>query len=217
MIRHRLVVGTAALAALAVLVLMLTWDSFPGAIVKGRLGLGGSAVESAARRGRALLAARGLSAPPSTVEVLVRKAARRLVLRCDGVEWFSAAAGLGPFPVDHKEREGDGRTPEGVYYVCTRNDRSRFHLFLGLSYPAPDDAERALAAGRVTEAQRRLVVEAWDAGRRPPWDTDLGGQVGIHGGGGGWDWTRGCVAVDDPVVEMLWALCPLGTRVVIEP
>jgi lipoprotein-anchoring transpeptidase ErfK/SrfK len=60
----------------------------------------------------------------------------------------------------------------------------------------------------IREAQRR--------GQRPPWDTPLGGTVGIHGNGAGSDWTWGCVALEDGDIEELWEVCPLGTPVVIQ-
>jgi hypothetical protein len=46
------------------------------------------------------------------------------------VKTYRIALGLNP--VDDKRKEGDGCTPEGEFYVCTRNDRSKFHLFIGL-------------------------------------------------------------------------------------
>ncbi len=51
---------------------------------------------------------------------------------------------LGSSPNGDKNTEGDGRTPEGEFYVFTRNDQSRFFLSLGVSYPGIDDAERGL-------------------------------------------------------------------------
>jgi hypothetical protein len=39
----------------------------------------------------------------------------------------------------------------------------------------------------------------------------------IHGHGGGRDWTAGCVAVDDEVMDILWGGCPIGTPVTILP
>src|SRR5688572_19895605 len=49
---------------------------------------------------------------------------------------------LGFAPAGDKRREGDGRTPEGEFYIFTKNPKSQFHLSLGLSYPSIDDARR---------------------------------------------------------------------------
>src|SRR5688572_8310043 len=55
---------------------------------------------------------------------------------------------LGKNPVGHKEHEGDGRTPEGKYYISSKNNKSKFHLSLGISYPNAEDKARAKKAGK---------------------------------------------------------------------
>jgi hypothetical protein len=40
---------------------------------------------------------------------------------------------LGFTPEGHKTRSGDGRTPEGRYYIDRRNPRSDYYLSLGIS------------------------------------------------------------------------------------
>lgn len=114
--------------------------------------------------------------------ISVYKALRMLRYSINGQDIFTCRIGLGPCPQSPKQSEGDGRTPEGEYRVCTRNERSRYTLFLGLSYPSPADAQAAFARGDISEAQLRSIVDAHDAGKRPPWDTPLGGEIGIHGG-----------------------------------
>ena len=39
----------------------------------------------------------------------------------------------------------------------------------------------------------------------------------IHGMGIEGDWTHGCIAVDNEVMDILWKLCPLGTQVTVMP
>jgi len=148
---------------------------------------------------------------------VVHKAERTLELfdRERLVKVYSIA--LGANPVDAKRKEGDGCTPEGAYFVCTKNERSRYHLFLGLSYPNADAAERALRAGQITRPQHDEIAEAAREGKRPPWKTPLGGEIGLHGGGTGSDWTVGCIALDNADVEELFLLLELGDEVVIEP
>jgi hypothetical protein len=149
--------------------------------------------------------------------LVVHKAARSLEL-FDGerlVKTYPIA--LGTNPVDAKRKEGDGCTPEGTFSICTKNERSRYHLFLGLTYPGIEDAERGLRVGQITRAQHDEIVEALRAGTRPPWDTPLGGEVGLHGGGAEGDWTVGCIALEDADIEELFLLLELGDEVVIEP
>jgi murein L,D-transpeptidase YafK len=158
----------------------------------------------------------------SMPEIVIDKSLRRLRLTQAGREVFSCPVGLGPKPLGAKCAEGDGRTPEGEYRICTRNSRSRYTLFLGLSYPAPADAQAAFARGDIAQAALTAILAAHHAGRRPPWDTALGGEIGIHGGGVPQnnalaDNTAGCIALLDGDIRRLWALAPLGTRVVIRP
>lgn len=172
----------------------------------------------------ALLAFPALAEPraplPRTIEsprIVVRKARRELELYSGRSILKVYRAGLGLRPVPPKERQGDRATPEGRYVVCRKNPRSQFTLSLGLSYPNEPDADRGLATGLVTKDQHRRIVEASRAGRCPPWDTPLGGEIFIHGSGSASDWTWGCVALDDDDVRELYPRIPVGTPVVIEP
>ena len=104
---------------------------------------------------------------------------------------------LGAVPSGHKEREGDGRTPEGVYVIDRRNPKSAYHLSLHISYPNEADRERARALG-----------------------VDPGGDIMIHGMPNGGearsgDWTRGCIAVTNAEIEEIWELVADGTVIEI--
>jgi len=135
----------------------------------------------------------------------------------DGQILLRCPAALGSCPLGHKMAEGDGRTPEGEYYVCTRNPNSKYHLSFGLSYPGPADAQAAFARSQIDQAALHAIRQAAEQGVRPPWDTPLGGFIMIHGGGTQSDWTAGCIALSDEDMDRLWALCPMGTRVIIRP
>lgn len=165
---------------------------------------------------RSAAAEAGVAYPLQKPSIKIYKSYRVLVLYSGDVPVRAYWAGLGFAPFGHKQREGDGRTPEGEYYLCSRNDASRFHRFLGLSYPAPRDASTALAEGRIGAATAARVMRVRSP-FRPPWDTPLGGAVGIHGGGAGYDWTLGCIAVGDAYIDEIWVACPNGTRVTIVP
>jgi murein L,D-transpeptidase YafK len=154
--------------------------------------------------------------------IVIEKSLRRLTVYRDGEAVKQFPVVLGNSPVGPKEERGDGKTPEGEYYVCTRNEQSKFHLFLGLSYPNLEDAHKALAKGLITEEDHNSIISSHSRKVRPPWDTALGGEVGIHGYGGHGghgiegDWTAGCIAVTNEAIEELWDLSPLGTIVQIK-
>ena len=126
---------------------------------------------------------------------------------------------LGTQPRQGKEWQGDGRTPVGRYYVADKNRESRFHRFLGISYPNVEDAERGYRSGRLDAGAWADIFLANLRGEAPPWHTALGGRVGIHGYGGRpylpVDWTEGCVAVSDQEIEFIYERAPLGTPVII--
>jgi murein L,D-transpeptidase YafK len=124
---------------------------------------------------------------------------------------------LGFSPVGDKEIEGDGKTPEGEFYIFTKNHKSQFYLSLGISYPSIEDAERGLQKGLISGEEHDAIVEAVKSRRMPPQSTALGGLIYIHGGGTGKDWTYGCAALRDEDIRQLFNAIPLGTPVTILP
>jgi murein L,D-transpeptidase YafK len=139
-------------------------------------------------------------------EIRVYKSERRMdLLDAKGNPLRSYQVSLGKNPVGHKARAGDGRTPEGKYFIDARNDKSNFFLSLRLSYPSRSDRTRAKKDG-----------------------VSPGGDIFIHGlpNGKSWmfwkynkkrDWTNGCIAVDNDEIKEIWNLVADGTPIVIEP
>lgn len=136
--------------------------------------------------------------------IVIEKAARILSLYHEGQVLKTYKIALGPNAKGHKEREGDGRTPEGKYVIDSRKADSSFHRALHVSYPNQQDRMRA----------RRLGVSP-------------GGAIMIHGLPNGMgsigkthllrDWTQGCIAVTNEEIEEIWRLVPNGTPVEIRP
>jgi len=135
---------------------------------------------------------------PEVTSVQVHKADRKMYLLHDGKVLETYDVGLGFAPTGHKQAEGDGRTPEGTYFISHKNPQSNYHLSLGISYP--NDADRAKAAA---------------LGKRP------GGDIFIHGAPdsnpGRRDWTAGCIAVTDRQMEWVYAMVKPGTPIHILP
>lgn len=124
---------------------------------------------------------------------------------------------LGFAPEGDKAEEGDGKTPLGDFYVFTKNDKSKFYLSLGLSYPGIDDAKRGLKENLISQAEHDAIVQAVLARKMPPQNTKLGGEIYIHGGGTEKDWTRGCMALKDEEMKEIFEAIPLGARITILP
>jgi hypothetical protein len=148
--------------------------------------------------------------------VLVEKGARRLTVFSvrKPVKSYRIALGWGG---GDKEREGDGRTPEGEFYICAKNPNSRFYLSLGLSYPNIEDAERGLRDGLINRDQYEDIISAIRRDITPPWKTPLGGEIMLHGHGTHRDWTAGCVAMANEDIAQLYEALPVGTPVEIVP
>lgn len=139
------------------------------------------------------------SGPPVT-SIVVNKSARQMLLYSGPRVLRQFRVDLGYAPDGNKLAEGDGRTPEGLYYIDRRNPNSEYHLSLGISYPNEQDKARALAAG-----------------------VQVGSDIFIHGQGPEGraarrpDWTVGCVAVTDAEIEDIYAMVRDGTPVMINP
>jgi len=158
-----------------------------------------------------------LQLPLVEPRIEVSKSKRELVLYSSGKIVRKYRVGLGSNPKNDKTRQGDGCTPEGEFYVCSKNPKSSYYLSLGLSYPNEEDAERGLRDKLISKAQRDQIVQAIWRKSCPPWNTRLGGEVFIHGNGSSSDWTLGCVALDNENIKELFGVIPKGTLVKIKP
>ena len=130
--------------------------------------------------------------------IIVDKSDRLLTTYRDGklVREFRVALGSGGLAP--KQRQSDGRVPEGSYQITSHNEASRYHRSLKVGYPTDEQRAAAQAAG-----------------------IDPGGDIMIHGlpsGGGALgsrhvlrDWTEGCIAVTNPEMDWLFATVPDGT------
>jgi murein L,D-transpeptidase YafK len=134
--------------------------------------------------------------------IIVEKSARRMVLVQGGEKVREYRIALGFAPQGDKVRQGDGRTPEGVFQIDRRNDQSAYHLSLGLDYPQPEDRAQAQAGGY-----------------------DPGGDIMIHGQPNAvgdevvlrGDWTAGCIAVSNAEMREIWAATDAKTLVEVRP
>lgn len=132
------------------------------------------------------------------------KSERRLLLMNGGQVLRSYPVALGFNPKGHKQRQGDGRTPEGAYTLDWRNPGSEFYRSLHVSYPNAEDRARAAQAG-----------------------VSPGGDIMIHGLPNNlsmigavhakWDWTEGCIAVTNEEIDEIWAAVDDGTTIEIRP
>jgi len=176
-------------------------------------------------------AASDMSVPPPEWKIVVLKERQVLDLYRQGAKVRTYRICLGLNPSGPKRITGDKKTPEGDYFICYKSAASRFCRFLGLSYPGADDAHEAFEDGLINGEKRDSIINSILNGQSPPWDTKLGGWVGIHGYPTNdylyrWalllfpkphNWTDGCIAMWNFEIEELYSTVPLGTPVRIMP
>ena len=136
---------------------------------------------------------------PEVTYVVVNKGQRRMMLLHQDKVLENYVIRLGFAPVGHKEVEGDGKTPEGIYWIDRRNPNSRFHLSLGISYPNEQDRARAEAMGQ------KPGGDIFIHGQKNPLKKDRG------------DWTWGCISVKNNEIEDIYAMVCDGTPIQINP
>jgi murein L,D-transpeptidase YafK len=149
-------------------------------------------------------------------KIVIEKSKRKLKL-LDGNKLIKTyEISLGATPIGDKEVEGDGKTPEGEFYIFTKNPKSSFFLSLGISYPNIEDAKRGLKKNLITKDEYDQIVTAIDKKEMPLQKTKLGGEIYIHGGGCKEDWTQGCIALDNENMQELFDIIEVGTLVEIK-
>lgn len=145
----------------------------------------------------------GLGEPPID-KVLVVKSERKLHLLSRGKPLKSYRISLGKQAHGPKQREGDSRTPEGLYWIDWRKTSDKYQLSMHISYPNARD-----------------LAKAHDQGVEP------GGMIMIHGTPldeeyPEWffhtlDWTEGCIAMQNRDMREVWELVKDGTLIEIRP
>ena len=151
-----------------------------------------------------LVLAQTTAKPLHADRVIVLKKERTLQLLSQGKVIKTYKVALGADPMGAKSRQGDHKTPEGIYVLDSRNAHSQFYKSLHISYPSALDRAAARAKG-----------------------VSPGGDVFVHGlpNGYGWigaghrakDWTDGCVAVTDQEIDEIWRAVADGTPIEIRP
>lgn len=140
---------------------------------------------------------------PEVTSVVVNKGARNMYLLHNEEILEEYRFGLGFAPDGDKKIRGDGKTPEGTYYIDRRNPNSAFHLSLGISYPNAAD-----------------IAEARALGKEPGGDIFIHGQPNLFADRKtakkrGEDWTAGCIAVKNKEIEQIFAMVRVGTVITL--
>lgn len=135
---------------------------------------------------------------PKVTFIIASKSKRKLWLFNENKVLKQYDFELGFAPTGHKQVQGDGKTPEGRYYIDRKNPNSSFYLSIGISYPNAKDIQVARSLGK-----------------------DPGGDIFIHGTPRKFrskrDWTWGCLAVKDREMREIYSMVEVGTPILIKP
>lgn len=142
---------------------------------------------------------------------------KRLLLLFSGSELLEKyTIRPGTEPEGPKPARGDGATPLGDYYISSRVSDTDLYLFLGISYPNAEDAERAFRKGRISRRDFDRIRAAIAERRAPPGDTPLGGGIGMRGVAVRGGRTDGSIALSNEAIEEIWYVTRIGTPLSIQ-
>lgn len=142
------------------------------------------------------------------IEIVVEKSKYRLTVFYQKKPIKSYAIALGANPKDDKMRQGDKRTPEGIFRVKELYYHSEWSKFIWFDYPNAESWRKFAAA------KARGVLKPSDS---------IGGEIGIHGVSKGQDWlidrqinwTLGCISLKNKDVDEIYGLLQRGTTIEI--
>jgi len=133
--------------------------------------------------------------------IIVEKSKRELKLIKNGITIKEYIIDLGFDPVGHKYFKGDGKTPEGLYYISKKSTNSDFYVSLQISYP-----------------------NKWDIRNARSFNKNAGDYIMIHGQPNISknkkiikDWTNGCIALTNEDVIEIYHYVSVNTPIYIMP
>ena len=152
-----------------------------------------------------------LSTKLATDHIVVSKKRRKIYLMNKGaiVKSYDVAFGFGSNN-GAKAKRGDGRTPEGMYFVEMKNMNSKYHRALRVSYPNSADINNAKNLG--VHPGGDIMIHGFPVGFIDGLDPSvIERQHPLE------DWTQGCIAVTDAEIEEIFSYVSVKTPIEICP
>ncbi|MEY3001664.1 MAG: hypothetical protein RLZZ428_39 [Pseudomonadota bacterium] len=151
-----------------------------------------------------LLNAQDFTESKSIDKIVVVKKERKMYLYKNNEIQNIFPVSLGRNPEGHKEKQGDGKTPEGEFWISRKLCSEKYYRSLCISYPRPEDKANALRKG--IRPGGNVTIHA-----QPAWNADGRGDTYTLSK----NWTEGCVAVTNSVMKDLWYAVRTGVPIVI--
>ncbi|MBK8657737.1 MAG: L,D-transpeptidase family protein [Bacteroidetes bacterium] len=136
--------------------------------------------------------------------ICVIKAKREMVVFANGIIQKIYKIALGYNPEGKKMFEGDGKTPEGLYFINSKNKNSIYHKNLGISYP--NTIDRANAAMHHKSPGGDIKIHGW-----PNCYTEEKAKFLAP------DWTIGCIAISNDEIDELFEATETNIPILIKP
>jgi murein L,D-transpeptidase YafK len=142
------------------------------------------------------------------LSILITKSKYTLSIMKDNIIIKTYPVVLGFNPKDDKLKEGDGCTPEGKFKIKEMNPHKKWSRFIWFDYPN----EESWTKHKLAEKKGQI-----------PKDSDIGGEVGIHGVPKGTDdmidekenWTLGCISLKNKDIIEVYDFSFIGMGVEI--
>lgn len=142
------------------------------------------------------------------ISVSVSKSKYMLTLKYKNIAIKQYPIVLGRDPINDKVKEGDKRTPEGIFKIKMLYPHKSWSKFLWIDYPNKNSWKKH------NKAKEKGLIDQ---------NSSIGGEVGIHGTPEGDDylikegvnWTAGCISLKRKDVDEIYNYCTVGTPVTI--
>ena len=139
----------------------------------------------------------------SSYSIIIDKFSRKCFVYLKGVKKYEYNVELGSNWVGDKREKGDKATPEGMYKIIKKFEKSKTKYYKALLLDYPNETDRE-------EFKQKI------ANGTLPASAKIGELIEIHGTGGrGIDWTEGCVALTDSEMDVIYKIADVGTPVTI--
>lgn len=147
--------------------------------------------------------------PKSELIIKIDKSAYTLSVWHKEEQLISYPCVFGFNPVDDKQQEGDGCTPEGEFKIKSMYAHASWKYFIWIDYPNKESRKR------FNERKAEGAISS---------DASIGGEIGIHGVPEGSDamianktnWTLGCISLTREHITDLYKSISSGTKILIE-
>jgi len=147
-------------------------------------------------------------------KIIVNKSKREMQLIEDGKIKYRFKVMLSRQAIGPKRQEGDNKVPEGKYLLNWQNKKSKYYKSIHINYPTEKDIQKS----------KKLGID------------NPGGEIFIHGMPNelaipisnqfavkefmymfGIDWTKGCIALRDRELDIVWDEYYHGLPLIINP